>query len=548
MKTRFISMVLILSFIFLSNNINAQNPEQELFNTAFPKFGNELKCSDNITKMDNKMVKVFRAELNKLSDANDDIVAYNAGALAEENSKVFTPKDLKKLDTKNLQKIISDMRSKIIAYMGSLTKYGADSINCIRNIALFTQSYKSKNYKAAYKYWSFLFQFYPKSSLNIYSRGTSVIQWKFKTEKNKELKQKWVDTLMLVYDQRVKYYLSRRYPKGYVIGKKGKDLLKYSPKDFEKAYKILEESVNLQKVNSQDGILFAYMQATDAMFKKKKIDAGVFIDNYNKISDLLNQRLTKVKKNDAVKKTIENVDLLFRKSDAASCENIVAIYKVKYKAAPNDIELLKKIAQILDDVAGKSKNATEAKKCTDSQLYFDVIIGLDKDKPTALSSYRIAKMYFLKGNNGKSKEYYEKAIGMETNDSIKSKYLYESAIVLNKLGKKAAARTKALEAAKLNPNYGAPYLLIATLYASSGCNKITSPKAAEMQGVSYWVAVDKLVKAKAIDPNIIADANKLINQYRSRFPNKEKGVWNNIFKGTKVTIGCWINESTTARF
>ena len=541
MKTRFLSLVLILPFIFLSNSLNAQDKEQELFNTAFPKFGNELKCSKDITKMDNKTVKAFRTELNRLSDANDDLIAYNAGALGEENSKIFTPKDLKKLDIKKLENIISDMRNKIIAYMGSLTKYGADSIRCIRTISLYEGSYKRKNYEAAYNHWSFLFKFYPKSRKSIYSNGTKVILWKFKTEKNKELKEKWIDTLMQVYDQRIKYYLSRSYPKGYVLGQKGKDLFKYSPNDLEKAYKILEESIFLQKVNSQDAILFTYMQATDAMFKKEKIDAAKFVDNYNIISDLLKQRLTKTKKPGNVKKTIENVDLIFSNSDAASCDNIVGAYKTKFEESPEDVELLNKIVKILSD-----------KECTKSDLYFKVVVALDKAEPTAFSSYGIAKMYFGKENFEKSKEYYDKAIGMETNDSLKAKYYYESAIVLSKMGKKVASKSNALKAASLRENYGAPYLLIATLYVSSGCRQMTFTKngnrvKGELSRISNWVAVDKLIKAKTIDPSITEDANKLIRSY-SGFPNKEDAFSYGLTKGMKVTVGCWINETTTARF
>ena len=343
---------------------------------------------------------------------------------------------------------------------------------------------------------------------------------------------------MFVYDQRIKYFTTAEKTKGFVIGKKGRDLLKLSPNSLERAYKILAESINLEQANSDELILSDYMKATDEMFKKGKVEADKFVENYNKVSDLLNKKKEKSKDKDRIEQVIKYIDLIFSKSDATSCENIVGTYKVKFEKSPNDVELLKKIVKILID-----------KKCNETELYFSVVVALDKAEPTAFSSYGIAKMYYFKKDFEKSKEYYDKAVGMETSDSLKAKYLYETAVVLNEMGKKPAARTKALAAAKLRANYGAPYMLIATLYASSGCATITSPKVSnKLPGISYWVAVDKLIKAKTIDPSITKEADDLIRSYRGRYPNKEKGVWLNIFKGTRVTVGCWINESTKARF
>ncbi|MBN1251079.1 MAG: hypothetical protein JXR51_11810 [Bacteroidales bacterium] len=537
MKKRFVLLILFLPFIFLTEKVNAQDVEQELFNAAFPKFGNELKCDENISKMDNKTVLEFRTELKKLSNAIDDLVAFNAGALTDENFKVFTNKDLKKIDTKKLQPIITDKRNQIIEYMGTLTKYGADSINCIKTIFLFDQAYKNKKYNEAYKYWNFLFKFYPMSTKSIYSKGTDVIEYKYKVENNNDVKEKWIDTLMKVYDQRIKYYTDRKYPKGYVLGRKGKDLLKYRQEDVETAYKILEESIKLQNANSEDAVLLTFMQATEGMYRKEKIDAAVVVDNYSMISDLLARRLKNIKENDKVKQAIDGVDLIFTNSQAASCDKIIEAYQAKYNATPNDIPLLNKIAKILGE-----------KDCTDSKLYFDVAIALDKAEPSAFSSYNIAIMSFKKDDLNKSKEYYDKAIKMEKTDSLKAKYYYESAIVLSKLGQKVASRTNALKAAELRSDFGAPYLLIATLYASSGCDEMTSPKSGNLSRISYWVAVDKLNKAKAVDPSIADQVNKLIYQYSSNFPNKEDAFFYGITKGINVTVGCWINETTTARF
>ena len=166
MKKKIISIFLILPFIFLSNNINAQEKEKELFNETFPKLGNELKCSDNTAQLDNKTVKAFRVELVKLAGALDDLEAYKIDVLVDEAANVFTNKKLKKRDIKLLEEMIGNTRNKIIAYMGSLTKFGADSVFCTRKLALYDQFYNAKNFNEAYKHWNFLFTFVSKIRIN----------------------------------------------------------------------------------------------------------------------------------------------------------------------------------------------------------------------------------------------------------------------------------------------------------------------------------------------------------------------------------------------
>ena len=534
MKKRLVSLMIVF-VLFLSVKVFAQSPE-ELFKTAFPKFGNELTCSSDKTSLNAEEVKAFRNELKRLADAEDDIVAYEAGALTDENFKIFTNKNLKKQDTNELRKIITAKRNKIIGYMGTLTKYGADEMECKKSITLFKDAMKRKSFDDAYTYWNYLFHYYPMSTKSIYSKGTGLFAYLY-NKANADEKSAWVDTLMMLYDQRIKYFGNdKKYPKGYILGRKGRDLLKYRKDDVEEAYAILKESVKLQGANSEDAVLLTYMQATEGMFVNEKVEADVVVDNYSQISDLLAKRLASLQKKTKTIKAIDGVDAIFANSQAATCTGIVGAYEKKFKESPDDVELLEKIAKILDN-----------KDCTDSQLFFDVAIRLNELKPSPFASYSIANMYLKKKEYKKANGFLDKAIELETSDSLKAKYYYKQALVADKLGQKSQARSKANKAISLRKGYGAPYLLIATLYAGSRCNTMTKPDG-ELSRVYYWVAVDKLVQAKSVDPSIAADANRLIGQYSKNYPNKEDAFFFGITKGTKVTVGCWINETTTVRF
>jgi len=531
------NLVLMIVFVvFLGGQIFAQSAE-ELFATGFPKLGKELSCLEERTSLTEQEVADFREQLQRLTDAEDDIIAYEVGALTDENYKVFTNKQLKKTDIEALKKLINKKRWEIIAYMGTLTKFGADKNECVKNIALFKQSIKMKDYETAYNYWNYLFHYYPMSTKSIYKDANKVLGQKYINSKSPEERDKWVDTLMMAYDNRIKYFGNDpKYPKGYILGKKGRDLYKFRKSALEEAYGYMKESIDLQGVKSSDNVLQSFMQLTEEMYRAGKIDADVVVDNYSKVSDILAKRLTIVKDKTKTQTAIDGVDLIFSNSEAATCDKIIGAYEKKFKADPDNLELLEKIAGILDE-----------KDCTDSQLFFDVAVRLNELKPSAFSSYSIANMSLKKKEYDKANEFLKKAIELETNDSLKAKYYYKLALVANEQGKKVQSRTYAQKAINLRGNYGAPYMLIGTLYAASGCKELTSPEG-ELGRISYWVAVDKLVQAKRVDPSIADQANKLIAQYSKNFPNKEDAFFLGITKGKKVTVGCWINETTTARF
>lgn len=107
------------------------------------------------------------------------------------------------------------------------------------------------------------------------------------------------------------------------------------------------------------------------------------------------------------------------------------------------------------------------------------------------------------------------------------------------------ARTYAQKAAKLQPNWGEPAILIGKLYASSG--PLCGPGRGWDSQVVTWAAIDKWQYAKSIDPSVSNEATKLINQYSAFMPSVEDIFQRNLQEGQTYTIGCWIQETTRIR-
>ena len=126
----------------------------------------------------------------------------------------------------------------------------------------------------------------------------------------------------------------------------------------------------------------------------------------------------------------------------------------------------------------------------------------------------------------------------------KADYYLGLALTQSKLGQYSDSRDNALKAEQLHPNWGEPYILIGQIYAESQnqCSNITLPASV------FWVAVDKFTEAKKVDPTVEEKANKLIITYSKYYPKKEDAFFQNVHEGDTYTVGCWINEKTTARF
>lgn len=108
-----------------------------------------------------------------------------------------------------------------------------------------------------------------------------------------------------------------------------------------------------------------------------------------------------------------------------------------------------------------------------------------------------------------------------------------------------AARKAALEAARFKSDWGEPYLLIGTLYASSG--PLCGPGRGWDSQIVVWPAIDMWNKAKSIDREIAPKANKLINSYRQYMPSVGDIFQRGLKEGDNFFVPCWIQENTRIR-
>ncbi len=414
-------------------------------------------------------------------------------------------------------------------------KYGTDSSECVIQLSLYIEDYKlwqegtgnDETMKIMTSSWRWVFFNCPLASENTFIKGVKIMKHYLKDARDNETKEKYIDTIMMIYDSRIKHFGKE----GAILGRRGVDLYKLSPKRYEDVYDNLDKSIELEGNRSKAGVLYYYIVSTIINVHALKSDTSLVIENYDKISDIFDYNISNNPKPEAYEKilaTVENVCAPF-----LNCKDLVRIYGKKFEETPDDLNLLKKIAKILNK-----------KNCNNSELFFKVTELIHAKEPTANSAYLMGVMCYNKKEYSRAAEYLSQAGTLYEDNKGKIKSYFRLAEIYKSTNEYSKARSAALKVIELDPNHGKSYILIGDCYALSakncGDNDLTSKAA-------YWAAVDKYIRAKKVDPDVAEEAAYKITLYSKYFPDKSIVFFHTLEEGDSYTVGCWINEKTTIR-
>lgn len=401
------------------------------------------------------------------------------------------------------------------------------------------QFYEQKDYKSALSHWRVLFKTYPKSSINIYIHGINMYQSILDKTNDRTLKNHYIDTLMMVYDKRIKYFDQ----KGYNLGRQGTDYLKYELLGNEnltddqlkpimkKGYNYVEGSTKLQGNETEAPVLILLMQTTVRLYGLGELPVDKVLENYDIATKIVDANLAKDPNNPNYQTAKEQVDQIFISSGAANCDVLTKMYTAKFDQISNNVDELKKMLSMF-----------ARQKCDDNPLYGKAAEKLYNLEPSAEAAYNMARMFVKNNELDKANDYYNKAISIEKDPKNLSKYYLELA-KLN-LSKYMEARNYAKKAIENDPNNGGAYMFLGDIYARNAKNY---GKDDFENRFLYWVAVDYFQKARKADPSLDAEAKEKINLYSQYFPSKEDIFFNGLTVGQSVTLGGWVGESTTVR-
>ena len=445
---------------------------------------------------------------------------------------------------------------------------GEDSTRCIQSISIMNTNVKNKDYKVAYDAWKVLFDEFPVARVDTYTNGIKILTDFIAKEADPAKKEEYIDMLMAVYDQQIKYLeqlqaiTKTKLSEGQILGRKAIDLIKYR-KDTpaEEVYDMLAKSVAIEQGQSEYVVTELFMKYSGLKYKNDKshgeqiiedyLNASVYIvDVLDKYHDNIEKCLQKYaeegdpkdsinagkygKMIDASRVAKSNIDAYFINSGAASCEDLDRIYAPLIEENKGNIEYLNKVITVMAML-----------RCTNQDAYLaasEYAFEIDPN-PTSKAAMGCGYRYFKKGDIDKAMEYFDRAIELEASVTNKSELCYKVADIYYNLNKYGKARSYAQKALALNSKYGAPHIIIAQCYAATSSWSDDNT----LNNCTYYLCIDRLERAKSVDPSIKREADKLIASYKKYTPSNEELFMKGYKVGEKVTIGGWINETTTIR-
>jgi tetratricopeptide (TPR) repeat protein len=406
-----------------------------------------------------------------------------------------------------------------------------DSIACVRNLSLYQEYYNQRNFNLAFEPWREAFFLCPQSSQNIFIRGVVLVKMKYNEETDPIKRDAWVDTLMLVHDKRIEHFGRE----GFVLGRKAVDLYQLRPNNIQEIYNMTSRSIEIEGNSSQADVLLINMQTLVRLADAGLKDVGEVLLTYDKIMDIIDFNLGN---NPDDRRLFEpakgQIDNMFE--PFATCDNIITLFKPRFDANPEDIELLERITSMLSN-----------SNCTEEALFYRATRNLHRLRPNAESAFLMGRLENNSQRYNEAVEYFEQAVRLYESDSDKFRALMLLAdITYRNLRQFSQARSYALQASALDPENGRPYILIGEMYAASAsaCGETDLTKT-----VAYWAAVDKFIQARNVDQDaaIRERATNLINTYSQYFPDREILFFHGLDEGTTYRVQCWINETTRVR-
>ena len=435
------------------------------------------------------------------------------------------------------------------------------SEDCITNNSLYTEYAKQKNYADAYEFWVQLYSSCPNFNKNIYIYGEKILQWKIAQTKDPAQHEQFVEALMKLYDDRIKYFGDdAKKPSAAILADKGISYLVYmgDKADTETAFRWLNSAVTELKDKTDAK---AIVQWVNLSFKKYKADPAFkaqYIANYMKGTEYINGSLDnyqirleaaqaqgddpKAQKevktcNDFIsyiKLQKGNMTGQFGNSGAADCQTLIDIFTPQLAEKKDDGVFLSNVTSLL-----------ARSKCKDSDLYFQCSEYRYNLSPDMESAKGMSQLALKNQDWDKALYYLEQSFGFAIQPDDKADILLLEATVYWKHKKNfLKARELCRQSLQFNPKQAEPHQYIAEMYAASGAQVFPNEDGI-VRATVFMAAVEELQKAKAADPSRAAEINSRIAQFKQQFPEKSQLFMKGIHAGSSFSIPGWMGITIT---
>lgn len=454
------------------------------------------------------------------------------------------------------------MKTRITLILASLfisvnVSFAQQDEECMNNLTIFTDYYKSKRYDEAYEPWMKVRNKCPKFNRAIYAYGEKILDYKIENSSGSE-KVGYIKDLEELWDKGMEYFPSH-YKLGEVLSDKLQLMYDYrkelgvTDKQLydagDKAYK--QDLANFTNPKA----LYIYFSAIVDLYDAKQVPIQNVFDKYDDVTEKIESEIqnyteklnklvqkeesdiTLTSKEEKYKKQYESyLDAYAKISESidgklgtrANCENLIPLYSKDFEQNKTDAVWLK-----------RAVSRMYAKECTDDPLYVKLVKAYDATAPSSDTKYFTATVLLKQGKDKEAEDYMKQAFDLEKDPYKKGKLAERIGSSLKSRGQYSQARGYFRESLKLNPSNGRPYLNIAAMYASSAnsCGSDEFNKRAV-----FWLAADEAAKAGRVDASLRSLAAQSVTSYKDRAPTRAM-IFTKGNQGQPIHIGCWIGAT-----
>ncbi|WP_340199879.1 hypothetical protein [Ascidiimonas sp. W6] len=424
---------------------------------------------------------------------------------------------------------------------------------CSKNLSMFYEQSKVKNYNVAYEPWKMVRENCPELNRATYVYGEKILKDKISKSEGSE-KTSHISALLSLYDDSNKYF-PEKFPYAKVAADKAILIESEKLGTDEELFDLLNEAFKKDLANFKNAkALFLYFSSLVNLHNAGKKDIQEVFDTYDNVTEKIDEEkavlvkviesyLEKEEAGTLTKKEAKKLknarinsgsyDKISGSNDAvlgnlADCEKLIPLYQKNFDTKKNDAVWLNRAA-----------NRMESKDCTDDVIFVEMVETLHQLDPSADSARKIGILKEKAGKINEAIKYYNEAVDLQTDTYKKAKLLYNIARRLKYRGQKSSAKNYAQKALKYQPSMGAAYLLIANLYAESAneCGTTTFEKRA-----IYWKAAEMARKAGRVDASVSGKAAQAASSYDQRAPTRQD-IFTSSMSGKTITFKCWVGDS-----
>lgn len=417
-------------------------------------------------------------------------------------------------------------------------KYGADvaarEANH-KNYAFFREAFKMNSYGDATKRLNELIEACPEANENIYLVGIKMFRNQMDEVETDEEKMKYLDEVLRMFDYRIQYFSESngKNVKYNLMADKIKEVLRNDFAWDKKQDMVVKTAQVIAKEAKNDvDITFyiLYFNTITNKFLADKLSPELVLSEYEAVTEGIANHSDPTK--DDVQKVIDSYLL---NSGAATCDNLVALFKPKYEANPNNLDLIKKIMRYLNNA-----------NCDENPFKIQLAEKYYKLDPSAEAAYSLGTIFRAQKNVEKAVTYFKEAISREQNKAVASKYEQNLAVtyLINK--KYELAATYAKRSVASDPRNGYAQFILAQAYTMGSTEVSCDAFSKRMVNCLIYTTLEK---AKALTPrenSEYGDIEKQMSTIRFHFPTMEDIFFKEGTKeGDAYTVNCgWIKGET----